>query len=180
MAVRDHLSAELEANYMTFSLLGCLGFSLAVMYLLMRRDPRLAAPWATAIIFLGILAAKPVFNLLIYFPVPTTFTFGVKIGGLLPATCAESLAVEGERGLPCTLKRLLEWVSGKGGRQWEDVEWAWIEVGGTYAGFVVFGTIPWVVFAVFLNVQEMRERARVRAEGESIGEKEKLVRQGHE
>lgn len=44
-----------------------------------------------------------------YFGLPTWLTFGLQVGNFLPATCEASMAVEGKNGLPCSLKRFMEW-----------------------------------------------------------------------
>ena len=43
---------------------------------------------------------------IVYFGLPTIFTFGTQIGNTLPSSCEASMSVEGPDGWPCFLARL--------------------------------------------------------------------------
>ena len=64
-----------------------------------------------------------------YLGIPTWLTFGYQIGKILPADCEASMLIEGENGLPCSSKRLLEWLgramNGDGGWNWDQFEREW-------------------------------------------------------
>jgi len=66
----------------------------------------------------------------VYLGVPTWLAFGITIGKVLPASCDASIEVEGEDGLPCSLKRFLEWsrriTSGESSFRLADLESGWV------------------------------------------------------
>lgn len=65
-----------------------------------------------------------------YFGIPRAFTLGLfTIPPALPASCAASLAIEGENGVPCSVKRLLTWLSGATGYERAGVETWWFGYG---------------------------------------------------
>jgi hypothetical protein len=63
--------------------------------------------------------------LLMYFPIPKFMTYGLEIGGVLPTSCAASIAYEGSGGMPCTLARFWEFLT-RDDWQWNEMEGDWI------------------------------------------------------
>ena len=108
----------------------------------------------------GSFLAQPVTPLvsrgIIYFGLPKSITLGYQVGRVLPATCEASLAVEGPDGLPCSLRRLMQWASralSDRETHLDDFEALWRRK------FVIWGlfTLLWLAVPVVVHVFAMRE-----------------------
>ena len=87
---------------------------------------------------------------------PKSITLGYQVGKVLPATCEASLAVEGPDGLPCSLRRLIQWASralSDRAFHLDDFEALWRRKFVMWAPIALF----WVAVPITVHVFAMRE-----------------------
>lgn len=124
--------------------------------------------WSLALFVNLVLIGGSVGRLTVYFGVPPILTFGYRIEPILPATCEASLPIMGPDGLPCSLKRFLEWARGESDWRLESFEWQWISKGAS-VGFLVtiaIGLDVSVLLVTWMVEHDEREKERMHLEAE--------------
>ena len=106
----------------------------AAIYTDMKRNRILYSDFWIAFFLACIYSSCIIGLLIIYFGIPKSLTFGQPIGKIIPSTCGEdSIAIEGQNGLPCSLKRFSEWttrcVSNDGSCNLDEFERIWLKTG---------------------------------------------------
>ena len=113
-------------------------------------------PYGPTILMVSFASSVPLNQYILRCGLPTWLTFGVQVGKILPATCAESVEVEGPDGVPCNLERLSEWwqrLNDKdGSNHYQDFE-------STWAGSL-FIIVLLVGFCLFSQCSIRRDDAR--------------------
>lgn len=114
---------------------------------------------------------------IIYFGFPPALTFGATgICKILPSTCVASMPIEGEDGLPCSLKRFREWagraVSGEGSWNWDESELRWrhMRCDGAWYLFTFVLTLGIALYAKRRVRRELAQREEKLSGGAHSGE----------